>query len=297
MPHRALLPALLLMLPVASSDVRYTIWHVHGARDLAQLVQQLGPSRLDQVARLNRVDRDRIRGGDSLVVPQSARWDSLAPDWTLFLPFPRALPAADSIPRLLVISARIQAWAAYDSGRIVRWGTASTGRRDKPTPAGLYHTNWKQTERHSTFNDEWLLRWYVNLDSRLGISLHQYELPGRPASHACVRLVEDDARWLYDWARTWRIDPDEPRRVVSHGTPVVVMDAYDFGGRPPWRALAQDPHANDISADAVVTALRRFGALAPDATTPAVASPADSARARAEAAARAARAASRAHTP
>jgi len=245
--------------PAPAPPLAFAFEVLRRPHDFVALERRLGTPRLDQVLRLNRVDRAHVHDRDTLVVPVSAAWDSLAPDWTLLCPFPRGLAPADSIARLLIVSARIQAWAAYDSGRMVRWGTTSTGRREKPTPPGLYHTNWKQPVRTSTFNDEWVLRWYVNLDSRLGISLHVYELPGRPASHSCVRLLEDDAKWLYDWADTWRIDPADRRHVLRHGTPVVVLDAYDFDGPRPWRALPQDPHASDVAADSIAAALRRDG--------------------------------------
>lgn len=268
--------------PQVSGSV-YVLRPLRRSRDFLALERQLGTPRLDQVLRLNRVDRGHVHDRDTLVVPEAAAWDSLAPDWNLLTPFPRGLAPAGSIARLLIVSARIQAWAAYDSGHMVRWGTASTGRREKPTPPGLYHTNWKQPERRSTFNDEWLLKWYVNLDSRLGISLHVYELPGRPASHSCVRLLEDDAKWLYDWAEGWRVDPADQRHVLRQGTPVVVMDAYDFDAPRPWRALAADPHANDIPADSIAAAMRRWRLLAAaapsaDLAPPARPAPAESAR-------------------
>jgi hypothetical protein len=116
----------------------------------------------------------------------------------------------------------------------------------------------------STFNDEWVLHWYVNLSNFDGISLHQYELPGRPASHACVRLLADDAEWLYHWVDTWKLVPGDRRRVLEQGTPVVVIDEYAFGQRRPWKRLPDDPRATTLRLEEVETALRNFGALAPD---------------------------------
>jgi hypothetical protein len=79
---------------------------------------------------------------------------------------------------------------------------------------------------------------YFNFDNDRGLAFHQFALPGRPASHACVRLLERDARWLYDWGRGWTLDARE-QNVVAPGTPVVISGAYDFTRRPPWR----DPDA------------------------------------------------------
>jgi hypothetical protein len=123
-----------------------------------------------------------------------------------------------------------------------------------PTPVGLYHVNWQDKERVSTFNDEWLLRWYANLDNTLGTSIHQYALPGRPASHSCVRLAAEDAEWFYAWADEWRLSADG-REVLVPGTPVVVFGSYGFGRRPPWKLLPEDPQAATLSAAEMDSAL------------------------------------------
>ena len=116
----------------------------------------------------------------------------------------------------------MQAFAAYDSGRLVRWGPISSGRIEKPTPVGLYHANWKARTRTSTIDEAWLLHWVVNIDSHGGISIHEYELPGRPASHSCVRLLERDARWVYHWVELWALGADH-RHIDHEGTPIVVF--------------------------------------------------------------------------
>ena len=55
-----------------------------------------------------------------------------------------------------------------------------------------------------------------------GLSIHQYALPGRPASHACVRMLERDAQWLFESGETWTLD-DRGWNVLDHGTPVPVV--------------------------------------------------------------------------
>src|SRR5262245_60890136 len=99
--------------------------------------------------------------------------------------------------KLVVVSLHVQALLMYQSGHQVRWGPVSSGRRDSPTIPRLYYANWKARERRSSVNEEWLLRWVINLESIDGISLHQYDLPGYPASHSCVRFLEADAETLY----------------------------------------------------------------------------------------------------
>jgi hypothetical protein len=74
--------------------------------------------------------------------------------------------------------------------------------------------------------------WYFNFSSGLGLALHQYTLPGRPASHGCVRLLAVDAKWLYGWGDGWTLDED--RQVIRDGTLVVLVGKYNFTSSRPW---------------------------------------------------------------
>jgi hypothetical protein len=78
---------------------------------------------------------------------------------------------------------------------------------------------------------DWLMPWYWNLDNRTGLAMHAYGLPGHPASHGCIRLLENDAIWLHDWAEAGGDAPGAgttPRRRAAAGQPVARM-----GGRRP----------------------------------------------------------------
>ena len=79
--------------------------------------------------------------------------------------------------------------------------------------------------------------WYFNFQNERGLSFHEYALPGRPASHACVRLLERDARWLYAWGGGWTLD-ERGWEVLTRGTPVLIIGCYAFGDEPPWRSVA-----------------------------------------------------------
>lgn len=227
----------------------FTRLRVTTTRDMLALQAELGAERFQEVLKLNRIDLRHLRQGDEIVLPpRSADWKSLAP-------FAPVWEEVRDLPRLLVVSLRLQAWAAYEDGQLVRWGPASTGKKDSPTPAGLYHTNWCQRERRSTFNGEWQLKWYVNLHNRSGISFHQYDLPGYPGSHSCIRLAADDAEWIYRWCRQWKLSPDQ-RTVLSEGTPVVVFGDYGWGQPKPWKRLADDAQAHRVAAAELEEALR-----------------------------------------
>jgi hypothetical protein len=61
-------------------------------------------------------------------------------------------------------------------------------------------------------------------------------LPGYPASHGCIRLLERDARWLYEWGEPWVLDASRTR-ALARGTPVFILGRYDFAAAPPWRSV------------------------------------------------------------
>ncbi|HEY6403600.1 MAG TPA: L,D-transpeptidase, partial [Blastocatellia bacterium] len=98
------------------------------------------------------------------------------------------------------------------------------------------------------------LPWYFNLDNKQGISFHQYDLPGYPASHGCVRLLEEDAAWIYGWADQWKLSAD--RRVETQGTPVIVFGKYDYGKQAPWKQLVTDYRAASLTGSELDEAIR-----------------------------------------
>ena len=219
-----------------------------GRGTLAGLRARMSAAELDQVLRLNRVDAAHAASLDSLVVPDAVT-GFVAPS-----PFPERIPRADSVARLVIVSLRVQAFALVDSGRCVFWGPISSGSETTPTPPGSYHVNWKLPVHVSTVDESWVMRWCMNLDNREGTALHQYDLPGRPASHCCVRLLEEDAHRLFDAVEEWRLAKDG-RTILAPGTPVWVIGAYDFDAPPPWRRLPVDPRADRVSAGELQAAL------------------------------------------
>jgi hypothetical protein len=99
-----------------------------------------------------------------------------------------------------------------------------------------------------------------NFDSLGGVSFHQYELPGYPASHSCVRLLEEDARWIYHWAEQWIISKQDGS-ILAYGTPVIIFGEYAFGKQPPWKRLLEDAGATTITPHEIEEALRPHLAL------------------------------------
>ena len=234
-------------MPVAYRSV--VIKGEDGRKFLSQLRSEIGEEKMAALLKLNRLDAQHLRPGVTLVIPEQV--DALS----AFSPFPGRVETANEIPKLILVSLRVQAFGAYESGKLVRWGPVSSGKKATPTPAGLYHTNWKSKATRSSINEEWLLPWYFNLDNQRGISFHQYDLPGYPASHGCLRLLADDAAWIYGWADQWTLSADR-RRVEAYGTPVIVFGKYDYGKQAPWKHLAMDYSAASVTGSELKEAIR-----------------------------------------
>jgi hypothetical protein len=200
----------------------------------AELAQRFTPEQIDLLEMLNRRDRAHLIRPDppvpGLLVPSTWPADALA-----LSPFPAAWPAAETLPKAIVVHQAMQAFAAYENGRLVRWGPVSTGRKQSPTPDGAWNLTWRSRKRRSTDNKDWLLEWYFNFVNERGVSFHLFDRPGYPASHACVRLLLRDAQWLYEWGQQWTLDADH--KLQAPGTPVWVLDRYPFGSPFAWLTI------------------------------------------------------------
>ncbi|RYD56597.1 MAG: murein L,D-transpeptidase [Sphingobacteriales bacterium] len=190
---------------------------------------------------LNRMDAAHAAKADTLIIPDKFI------DFNQYSPYPFYVPELKDVKKVIFFSYPAQAFGAYEQGKLVKWGPTNMGRQKDQTPTGLFFANWKAEETRSTFDDEWLLKWNFNIENKLGVGWHQYEMPGYPASHSCLRLLESDARYLYDWADQWVLKGTD--NVQAKGTPVIVFGSYPFGSGKPWFAVAQNAKAMDISAD------------------------------------------------
>jgi len=189
---------------------------------------------------VNRTDKAFFTKMDSVIIPTD-----MTGDIVFYLPFPVEVPYLADVDKILFFSYPTQTFAAYENGILTYTGPTNMGRKKDQTPTGLFFTNWKAEETISTFDDEWKLLWNFNIENKKGVGFHQYDLPGYPASHSCLRLLEKDAKYLYEWADQWVLVDDE--NVKFKGTPVIVFGAYDFDAPKPWLQLVKNPKALTIS--------------------------------------------------
>ena len=203
----------------------------------------VGAKHLDILIAINRVDSAHIKRLDSIVVPN--RFDLTLYD---YLPFPNEVEALKPIHKILLFSYPAQAFAAYENGKLVREGQTNMGKKSTPTPKKLYFANWKSKKSISTVNKSWILPWNFNVHNTMGIGFHQFDLPGYPASHSCMRLQKSDAFFLYNWTNQWIL---KGVNEIAKGTPLIVFGDYPWGKTRPWNLLPSNPESLTITQDSI----------------------------------------------
>lgn len=220
---------------------KYSIWPHNVSDSLRKKFNnEFSASQKYIIAALNRIDTDHIARRDSLIVPNEFHDDFLE-----YSPFPDQIKVLEEVDKFLIFSYPIQAFAVYEKGTLLKWGPTNMGKKATQTPRGLFFTNWKGRRVRSTVDDEWILNWNFNIHNTGGIGFHQYALPGYPASHSCLRLLDADAQYLYNWADQWILK--DPQTLKVKGTPVIVYGDYNFGVKGDWYQLYKDPNITTIS--------------------------------------------------
>jgi hypothetical protein len=114
--------------------------------------------------------------------------------------------AVDGEPRV-IISLSDQMAYLYRGERLAAVTTISSGKEGKDTPTGYFPILEKKPMHRSVKYDNAPMPHMQRLDN-YGIALHAGMLPGRPASHGCVRLPAKFAAKLFT--------------VTKVGTPVMI---------------------------------------------------------------------------
>lgn len=243
-----------LLLPIAEARYGEEICNNKGFKCVAvkkgDSWQKLFPnaSQRNVVQRLNRMNV-RLRPGMYIAVPVDLASTSLAD----ISPFPAKIEAAES-GRVFVNQDQL-AWGAYDkSGNLLKWGPMSGGQRYCEdvrewcsTPSGHYTTFRKEGAEcvSTTFpvNEGGAKMPYCTFFNE-GIAFHgSAEVPGYHASHGCVRMFTEDARWLntqfVELGKTQvMVDRSLPRapRTMARSTTFGIGMSNSKGGLPenPW---------------------------------------------------------------
>jgi lipoprotein-anchoring transpeptidase ErfK/SrfK len=100
----------------------------------------------------------------------------------------------------IVVSIPLQLAYIYRGDTLIGMTTVSTGRRGHETPTGRFPIMEKQREHYSNLYNSAPMPFMQRLTWG-GVALHAGQIPGRPASHGCVRLPLAFARLLFTVTR------------------------------------------------------------------------------------------------
>jgi len=100
----------------------------------------------------------------------------------------------------LVLDLSRQLAFAYDEDELVAVSTISSGDKDHLSPIGVFPILEKKRMHRSIRYDNAPMPWMQRINE-YGVALHGGHLPGRPASHGCVRLPNAFAAKLFGATR------------------------------------------------------------------------------------------------
>lgn len=192
-------------------------WHPHFIQPHQTLESLFGADWV-WVARFNRLDRRHAYPGMTIKVPD--RMDDIRG----YTPMPMQYEPARRHGKYILVDITEQWLGAYQNGRLVFSAPAATGKAGTETPAGTFRIDARHlahtSSLYKTANDEEqypmdnALRFYIGPDN-VSYWLHARDLPGRPASHGCIGLFDEemqnrvfgtpekpallDSQKLYEW--------------------------------------------------------------------------------------------------
>jgi hypothetical protein len=193
-------------------------WHGHFIQPNQTLESLFGKDWI-AVARFNRIDRRHVYPGMTIKVP-----DNIA-DIRKYTPMPAFYKPAARHEKYILVDITEQWLGAYQYGKLAFSAPAATGKATTETPIGIFRISTRDLNHTSslykTANDEEqypmdnALRFHVGSDN-VSYWLHARDLPGKPASHGCIGLYDEemqkrvfnspenpvlkDSQKLYEWA-------------------------------------------------------------------------------------------------
>lgn len=191
------------------------------------------------VARLNRIDRRHVYPGMTIKVPVNMK------DAINYNPLPRIYEPASEYPKYILVDVEEQWLAAYEYGSLQFSTPAATGIEGHLTPTGIFkidarhktHTSslYKTSKGDAQYPMDYAIRFHIDAD-HVSYWIHARDLPGRPASHGCIGVYDEemqhrvygvpampllnDAAQLFHWVSTDN-EEDEKKIVFLADGPLV----------------------------------------------------------------------------
>ncbi len=144
------------------------------------------------VAKVNRVSPRALMPGMKLVVPAAPDMDEVEDE---YCPLPEKIE--DNIQLLVVLSDQVI--GRYKEKKLEAWFPISSGKEGHETPTGFFYILEKSRIHKSNIYPKpdggepmpYALRFFG------AYWIHEGQLPGRPASHGCIRLMHQEAKKIF----------------------------------------------------------------------------------------------------
>lgn len=147
------------------------------------------------VARFNRIDRRHVYPGMTIKVPEGIE---AVKDYN---PLPLHYAPAEKHPQYVLVDIKEQWLGAYEYGSMVFSMPAATGIDGHLTPVGMFkidarhktHTSslYKTHKGDAQYPMDYALRFHVDRNN-VAFWIHARDLPGRPASHGCIGVYDEE---------------------------------------------------------------------------------------------------------
>lgn len=148
------------------------------------------------VARFNRVDRRHAYPGMTIKEPDRME------DIRGYSPLPKEYDAARRHEKYILLDKTEQWIGAYEYGKLKFSMPAATGKPGTETPIGIFRIDARhQTHTSSLYKIDGeegeqypmdnAMRFHID-EKGVGYWIHARDLPGRPASHGCVGLFDEE---------------------------------------------------------------------------------------------------------
>ena len=193
-------------------------WHAHFIQPQQTLESLFGVDWV-WVARFNRVDRRHVYPGMTIKAPDNMD------DIRNYTPLPHFYQPAARQGKYILVDITEQWLGAYEGGKLVFSAPAATGKATTETPAGMFRIDarhlahasslYKTQDETEQYPMDNAIRFHIG-DDNVSYWIHARDLPGRPASHGCIGLFDEemqnrvfgtpdrpellDSQKLYAWA-------------------------------------------------------------------------------------------------
>src|SRR6516165_2688561 len=104
--------------------------------------------------------------------------------------------APPQAPLFFVISLKKQQVSVYSPKGLYSQSPVSTGQPGHPTPTGIFTILSKELYHESNIYSGAPMPFMQRI-TYSGVAMHEGILPGYPASHGCIRMPREFARWMY----------------------------------------------------------------------------------------------------